>query len=239
MDAEVRKRLRWVETFLRIANYSIVCLKCGISRPTLRKWVRRYRVNGIAGLSAASRKPKSSPAAKILDQHRGWIRDLRSRSLGSRRIQSELKRVHDFNLSRTTIEKVLRALDVKPLSRPRRPRKGSTRYAKLIPGERVQMDTCKIAPGVYQYTAIDDCTRVRVLAIYPRRTAANSLFFLERVLEEMPFPVQAIQTDRGREFFAYCFQEKLMEYGIKFQSDQAGLTAPEWQGGTLAAHRSR
>ena len=108
-------------------------------------------------------------------------------------------------------------MDVKPLSRPRRPRKGSTRYAKHIPGERVQMDTCKIAPGAYQYTAIDDCTRVRMLAIYPRRTAANSLLFLERVMEEMPFPVQAIQTDRGREFFAYCFQEQLMEYGIKFR----------------------
>jgi hypothetical protein len=53
-----------------------------------------------------------------------------------------------------------------------------------------------------------------VLAIYPRRTAANSLLFLERVLEEMPFPVQAIQTDRGREFFAYCFQEKLMDTGL-------------------------
>jgi Integrase core domain len=26
-----------------------------------------------------------------------------------------------------------------------------------------------------------------------------------------------IQTDRGREFFAYRFQEKLMEYGIKFR----------------------
>ena len=43
------------------------------------------------------------------------------------------------------------------------------------------------------------------------------MLFLKRVIEEMPFPVQAIQTDRGREFFAYCFQEKLMEYGIKFR----------------------
>ena len=108
-------------------------------------------------------------------------------------------------------------MDVKPLSRPRRPRRGGTRYARVIPGERVQMDTCKIAPAVYQYTAIDDCTRIRVLAVYPRRTAANSLLFLERVIEEMPFPTQVIQTDRGREFFAYCFQEKLMEYGIKFR----------------------
>jgi transposase InsO family protein len=103
------------------------------------------------------------------------------------------------------------------LLRRSRTRKHSTRYAKLIPGERVQMDTCKIALGVYQYTAIDDCTRIRVLAIYPRRSAANSLLFLERAIEEFPFPIQAIQTDRGREFFAYSFQEKLMEYAIKFR----------------------
>jgi transposase len=127
MDAEIRKRLRWVEFFLRLENYSVVCLKCGISRPTLRKWVRRYRQQGVKGLSSGSRRPKSSPAVKILDHHRGWIRELRKRRLGSRRIQNELKRVHDFDVSRTTIEKVLRAMDVKPLSRPRRPRNGGTR----------------------------------------------------------------------------------------------------------------
>jgi hypothetical protein len=124
---------------------------------------------------------------------------------GREESKSELKRVHDFDVSRTTIEKVLRSMDVKPLSRPRRPLKRSTRYSRHSPGERVQMDTCKIAPGVFQYTAIDDCTRVRVLAIYPRRIAANSLLFLEHVIEEMPFRVQASQTDRRREFFAYCF----------------------------------
>jgi transposase InsO family protein len=216
MDAEARKRLRWVELFFRLKNHSIVCLKCGISRPTLRKWLRRYREEGVEGLSARSRKPRSSPAVKVLAQHRKWIGELRKRNLGSRRIQSELKRTHESDLSRTTIEKVLRSI-AKPLLRLRRARKGSTRYAREIPGERVQMDTCKIAPTVYQYTAIDDCTRIRVLSAYPRRTAANSLLFLEHVMEEMPFPVQAIQTDRGREFFAYCFQERLMEYGIRFR----------------------
>lgn len=217
MDAETRKRLRWVNLFLEIKNCSIVCLKCGLSRPTLRKWVRRYKEQGADGLVAKSRRPRSSPARKVLSQHREWIAELRKRRLGSRRIQSELKRVQEFDVSRTTIEKVLRAMEAKPLERPRRPRRGSTRYARQIPGERVQMDTCKITPGIYQYTAIDDCTRIRVLAVYPRRTAANALLFLERVIEEMPFPVQAIQTDRGREFFAYSFQEKLMEYAIKFR----------------------
>ena len=36
-------------------------------------------------------------------------------------------------------------------------------------------------------------------------------------MEEMPFAFQRIQTDRGREFFAYSFQEKLLEWGIKFR----------------------
>jgi transposase InsO family protein len=101
-------------------------------------------------------------------------------------------------------------------------RKATRRYAKDVPGERVQMDTCKIAPGVYQYTAVDDCTRVRVLAVYSHRNAANSLRFLDLILEEFPFPIQRIQTDRGREFFAYSFQEKLMDYGIKFRPIKPG-----------------
>ena len=56
-----------------------------------------------------------------------------------------------------------------------------------------------------------------MLGLYPRRTAANTLTFLEQVLEEMPFPVQRIQTDRGQEFFAYKVQEQLQAWRIKFR----------------------
>jgi hypothetical protein len=54
---QTRKRLRWVEVFLRLGNYSVACLKRGISRPALRKWVRRYQAQGNDGLSAESGKP--------------------------------------------------------------------------------------------------------------------------------------------------------------------------------------
>jgi transposase InsO family protein len=87
------------------------------------------------------------------------------------------------------------------------------KYCKL-PEEKVQMDVCKIAGGLYQYTAIDDCTRYKILALYIRRTALNTLDFLEQVMDRIPFPIQRIQTDRGQEFFTYEVQEKLMEYGI-------------------------
>ena len=79
------------------------------------------------------------------------------------------------------------------------------------------MDTCKIGPGVYQYTAVDDCTRYKVVAIYSRISAKNTLLFLDKLIEEMPFPIQRIQTDRGKEFFAYPVQETLMELSIKFR----------------------
>ena len=217
MDAEVRKRLRWIKLYEQIRNQSVVALKCGISRPTLRKWIRRYELQGVEGLVGKSRRPLKSPSKKVGDGERRWILELRGRRLGSRRIQSELSRTHDFKVSRTTIDKILVAADSRPLSRPKLDRKRTTRYAKEIPGERLQMDTCKIGPGRYQYTAVDDCTRIRVLALYPRRTASNTLLFLEKVMEELPFPIQRIQTDRGREFFAYSVQHRLREYGIKFR----------------------
>jgi transposase InsO family protein len=60
------------------------------------------------------------------------------------------------------------------------------------------------------------------MEIYPSRTAANTILFLEKVVEEMRFPVQSIQTDRGGEFFAYKVQEWLMEYCIKFRPIRPG-----------------
>lgn len=74
------------------------------------------------------------------------------------------------------------------------------------------MDTCKIGPGLYQYTSIDDCTRYRVLRIYERRTAANTLDFNDAVTDEIPFPIQRKQTERGRErFLRTKFQMGILE----------------------------
>jgi transposase InsO family protein len=217
MDREIAKRLRWIKLFEEAGHAGLVCLKCGISRPTLRKWLKRYQALGIEGLQERSRRPKTSPSQKIFVEQEALILRLRrERSLGHRRLASELKRNHDQTYSLATVHKVLQKNAVKLLGK-RSIRKTIIRYNRLIPGERIQVDTCKIAPGLYQYTAIDDCTRWRVLRLYSRRTAENSLNFLDCMIEEFPFAFQRIQTDRGREFFAYKFQERLMEYGLKFR----------------------
>jgi transposase InsO family protein len=95
----------------------------------------------------------------------------------------------------------------------------------------------KISGECFQYTAIDDCTRLRVLGLYPRRTASNAVHFLEhRMIEEFPFPIQLIQTDRGGEFFRMAFQEALQRYCIKFRSNRP--RAPHLNGKVERSHQT-
>ena len=213
MDEKQRARLGWIKLYEELNDAGLVCRRCGISRPTLRKWLRRYQADGEAGLLDQSRRPHSSPAQKITNDSEILILDLRKkRHLGAKRISSELLRLHDISLSPPVIQKLLIRHGLGTLPARLKRRKHTKRYSRPIPGDRVQMDVCKIAPGLYHYAAIDDCSRYKVLGLYPRRTAANTINFLERVVEEMPFPIQRMQTDRGREFFAHKVQKWLKEY---------------------------
>ena len=51
----------------------------------------------------------------------------------------------------------------------------------------------------YQYTAIDDCTRLRVLRAYPRNDQKIAIQFIDHVLSKLPFQVEQVQTDNGQE----------------------------------------
>lgn len=225
MDAPhlIQARLHWVQTYLRTAHAGRTCDHCGISRPTLRKWARRYKAQGLAGLQSLSRRPKRITGLKRTPEFEAQVMQLRTtRNLGPHRIQAELLRQHGLRPSTRTIWKVLRSRHAPPLRKPWRPRR-PRRYSRPIPGERIQVDTCKVAPGVLQFTAVDDCTRFRVLGLYDKRTAANGKHFLverilvERILKEFPFPVQRIQSDRGGEFFGYPFQRAMRDLHIKFR----------------------
>ncbi len=75
------------------------------------------------------------------------------------------------------------------------------RYEKPQPGHQIQIDVKFIAPlkgsrkRYYQFTAIDDCTRVRVLRLYDRLNQKTAIQFLDYALERLPCRVEMIQTD--------------------------------------------
>jgi transposase-like protein len=69
-------------------DVGLVCRRCGISGPTLRKWLRRYEEQGAAGLVSLSCRPKTSPQRKMVAQEEAWILELRrKRNFGARHIQ--------------------------------------------------------------------------------------------------------------------------------------------------------
>jgi hypothetical protein len=113
------------------------------------------------------------------------------------------------------IWRVLSKLNVKPVLK-RRKKNDFKRYDKSIPGERVQMDLTKLRPRAYQFTAIDDCTRLEVIRVYPSKRADSAADFLGEVLESFPIPIQRVQTDWGIEFFNFKFLEELYEHFNKF-----------------------
>jgi hypothetical protein len=87
-------------------------------------------------------------------------------------MQSEPRLHQNLDLSIAAIQEVFHQENVAPLKKPRR-LVHSIRYNRPVPGDMVQMDTMKIIPGVYRYTAIDYCTRWRVLGIYLSRGNAR------------------------------------------------------------------
>ena len=81
-----------------------------------RKWLKRYAEEGM-GLKELSRKPHSSPK-KVSDQQEKLLLSIRNeRKLGVRRVQSEIKRLHDISLSLATIHKVFKKNNIPYLTK--------------------------------------------------------------------------------------------------------------------------
>ncbi|WP_353852366.1 helix-turn-helix domain-containing protein [Sphingobacterium sp.] len=56
MKNEIKKRFEWIKLYETTGNTGVVCLRYGITRPTLRKWVEGFKESGIDGLSELRNK---------------------------------------------------------------------------------------------------------------------------------------------------------------------------------------
>lgn len=140
------------------------------------------------------------------------ILELRSAyQIGALRIAFYLERYHRIKISESTVTRVLRAhgMNLLPKSVPKRALH-TRRYAKTVPGHHVQLDVKFLrlkdeagkAVKRYQYTAIDDATRIRALRIFSKHNQECAIQFMDYVIEKFPFRIHTVRTDRGHEFQA-------------------------------------
>ena len=192
-------------------NVAQTCRYYGITRQTFYRWLRRYEEKGLEGLRNKSHRPHHSPNATSAEVVGKII---------------YLRQNYHFGPSKISMSGVWRILERLELNRLPASQKHKTyqkrwkRYEKPKPGHAVQVDVKFITPvggagkRFYQFTAIDDCTRLRVLRVYPRCNQKTAIQFLDYLLAKLPFRVDVIQTDNGAEFQSQ-FHYHVLDRGIR------------------------
>src|SRR5580700_5161459 len=194
---KVKARLRMLQHAQRISgNVSQTCRFFGVSGALYYIWKQRYEKHGVAGLRDLPRRPHKIrfPIPPEIVSLILRIRD--ERRYGAVRVSLYLQRHYHAYVSPTTILKIFHRHHVGPVSQKKyRPGPKPPDAPLQVPGRSVQLDV-KFVPRVgrarqrfYQFTAIDEATRFRVLRN-----------FLQEVREHFPSAIQKIQTDNGSSF---------------------------------------
>ncbi len=188
---------------------SQACRYFGISRKTFYKWKQRCAAPGAAGLCDRPRAPLRSPHATAPDVVRKILYLRQQYHFGPGKIADYLRRFHQVSIARSSVHRILgkHGLNRLPANQKHRPhRLRWRRYEKPQPGHRLQVDVkfLERLPGsrkrLYQFTAIDDCTRIRVLKVFDACNQATAIRFIDDVVRRLPFRVHVVQTDNGAEF---------------------------------------
>jgi transposase InsO family protein len=215
MNQEVKDALRFhrkvliVEHILMFGKVKQQCREFEVPTSTYYEWKKKYDKYGRKGLIRKKPIPHSHPKQlkqDVIDK----ILDLRKTyKLGPQRIAWYLERYHGIRTSCSTVYRTLVRNGMRRLPKSA-PLKAihTKRYAKTVPGHHIQVDVKFIwltkPDGTkarrFQYTAIDDATRIRALKIYKRHTQKNAIDFVDYVIQKFPFRIHTIRTDRGHEF---------------------------------------
>jgi transposase InsO family protein len=180
---------------------SVLSARHGIARSVLSRWWARYRTADLAGLQPRSRRPHRSPTRYPLAV-REAIAAARDFGWGAQRIADELGIGHGT---------VQRELERTGRNRePAAPRRPVHRYEKSRPGELLHVDL-KYLPLLgnrpeFEYAAIDDFSREGHAVITRERSTLAATRFLEHVLAQLPYRVEAVMTDNDMMFtMRYAF----------------------------------
>jgi len=206
-----RRKLMILEYAKAIGSVTQTCQDLGIARSSFYEWKNAFKREGKAGLLRKKPIPKSHPK-KLRQSVIDKIIDLRQTyQLGSRRITYYLERYHGITVSESSVSRTLVKYKINHLPKTASKRTLHTRrYSKDVPGHHVQVDVKFISlrdqdgnkVKRFQYTAIDDATRIRALKIYRQHNQKNAIDFIDHVENKFPFRIHTIRTDRGHEFQA-------------------------------------
>lgn len=210
---------------------AVVADQLGIDRKTVRKWTRRKRDEGEAGLKDRSSRPLTSPSA-LPPEWRAAVEALRRLRFTQAKIAAVL------GLSKSRVQRNVAAVGLAKLS-ALEPPVPDRRYERDRPGELVHVDTKKLGrfymPGhrvtgnrsvagirgnngwEFLHIAIDDRTRLAYAELLPNEKGITCAGFIRRAAafySRHGIRIERVMSDNGKGYQSE-FAKVLLELGAQ------------------------
>ena len=212
-------------------------IKFKMYRKTIYRWCEKYD-GTVQSLKNKLRKTHSHPNQHTKEEIK-LIKNYKNRNKDTGLVVLWIKlRKVGYTRSITSLYRVMQRIGIYRKAPSKKKEYEPKPYEEMrYPGERVQVDV-KYVPAksltkevrekdgrYYQYTAIDEYTRKRVLWASKEQSTSASTEFIKVIMKKFPFKIECIQTDNGFEFTnrlnwqgtkkKTMFESKLEEIGIK------------------------
>lgn len=207
---DIARKLKVLRHAQETGNVAKTCRYFGICRQTFYTWKKAFTEQGEKGLVDSKPCPENHKLRVPKEIEEKIIHLRTTYHFGAHVIVWQLQRYHGITISQNGVYRVLlrNHLNRLPENIKKRSRKRFKSYEKKVPGHHIQVDVkfliFKDKAGKktkrFQYTAIDDCTRIRALKVYKSHTQASSIDFINHVVEMFPFRIKIVRTDNGHEF---------------------------------------
>lgn len=213
LTQEARQKQAIVKFALRKGK-SEASRKYGVSLSSVKRWCKRYDGNTWQSLLPKSRTPHKHPKRHTKTEEKKIRNSFKKKfkRYGWDGVYQDLLR-KGYKRSFSGMVYAAKRMGLTEKKEVKKKKKASRRYPELtVPGEKVQIDVKEVPYNclrgkvlrenkhLYQWTAIDECTRMRFVYAFEEHTPENSVRFLLMLRKAFPFKIQTIQTDNGTEF---------------------------------------
>jgi transposase InsO family protein len=225
-------RERMVNMVLSGQTPKAVSEAVGVCPRTVRKWVRRFEAEGLAGLQDRSSRPERlrQPTPQITVDR---IEALRRQRLTGKAIAVET------GVSAATVSRVLKRLGLNRLS-ALEPAEPPRRYQRDRPGELIHIDIKKLGcfdrighritgrqTGVatsrasgweFVHVCIDDASRIAFSKVMKTQRKACAVAFLKAAITyyaSLGITVERVMTDNGSCYRSKAFRSACKRLGLK------------------------
>ena len=213
MSKIITQKLKFKQSVIKYSlkfGVTKASIRFEVNRRTIYRWIKRYD-GSIESLKDKSRRPHHHPnehskeEIKLIKNYKNNNKDtglvvlwIKLRQAGyTRTIQGLYYAMRRIGIYKKTVSK-----KKQPLAVPKVKYSGERIQidVKYVPMECIREEEKNKGIRYYQYTAIDEYTRIRYLYFSKEKSTYESAKFVDRVVRYFPFKIKIVQTDNGFEF---------------------------------------